>query len=153
MPDTAKFCSACGSKPIATDSETAGTVEVNETVENVKWYRRNDTQAKNLTVLITGLANLFNPYAKLGDISVNAMSDWIGLIMFLVGFYGMYLNYIKKFKPLVFIFGFLALCSLLILVIAADYPDLNVQYYYYVPALMFGAFTLGAIESYKEGKK
>ena len=155
MLDTAKFCGACGSKSIATESQTAGTVESNDTAENVKWYKRNDGQAKNLTFLIVGLGNLFNPYATVGGISVNAMSDLMGIGMLLAIFAAMYLNYMKNYKPLIFIFGFLSLCSLLILVSAAGvgsaYPNLTIRYY--VPVGMFAIFMCGAIVSYKESKK
>jgi len=155
MPDTAKFCGACGSKSVTADSQTGGSQEINETVEQVKWYKRNDAQAKNLTYLIIGLANLFNPYATVGGISVTAMTDLIGIGMLLAIFAAMYMNYMKNYKPLIFVFGFLTLCSLLILIsaagVASTYPSLSIKYW--VPIGLTVMFLLGTIVSYKESKK
>ena len=132
---SAKFCAGCGSKqndpigPASSETESnSNTINSQNTVVK-KWYQRTDLQFNNSFCLIMMLMLIFfMPFVKLTftdtlltniePIYIRPIQEIAGWVMVIIIFFMFYLNYVKKFKPLIFMFPFLSLCMIMMILAA-----------------------------------
>jgi len=111
------FCSGCGTKVMDSESNNSQTNIQKELNQSDNKKGLSTIQIVNFIIMIIGLISLFIPFVSItfkGDLqkygnitnTVSQIDELIGQAIFVLIFVAMYLNYVKKMKPLIFIFIF-----------------------------------------------